>query len=388
MPAVLAPDPKHIVALATVETAVSEAMSTVVQATSNSLTDASDRASKRRRLCISLIERDDASFRLTFGCHRQSFAFICSLVELHWPETNRLIGNSRFSLQDRVAVTIYYLTHCGSLEDAASAHGMTATAASRYVWQVVDVLLLDSVKAKYFQLPTTNEEWSQLSDEFEKICGYPNCCLAIGGMLVEIQQPRQWEGWYCSKNYPAENVQLVVDSKFQVRSMDVRPGGITDKETLRYSRFGRNLAEILPEGKHIIGHGEYNLSNQVVVPYPVTSTMSMAEKMFNSLQSTTQRVVKQASEMIKKRFRILQMPLTQRTEDGDAATTRMAQVISSAIVLHNVLIDLNDLVEIDSSLGDDTDEEDMDNDSDAENSDVDETMDGDATIQLVTEWLL
>ncbi|OWZ16317.1 hypothetical protein PHMEG_0009899 [Phytophthora megakarya] len=256
---------------------------------------------------------------------------------------------------------------------------MTTTAATRYVWQVVDVLLCDAVKGEFFTFPTSYEDWSKLSAEFEAICGYPNCCLAIGGMLVEIETPRQWEGWYCSKDFAAENVQLVVDAQCRVRSMDVRPGGITDKETLRYSRFGRSLAQILPEGKHIVGHAGYSLSKFVVVPYPVTNSMADDERRFNYLQEMTQRVVKRTAEMIKKRFRILQSPLKQKTEDGDAATTKMAQIISTAIVLHNVLVDLDDLVEADSSMEDDTDEEDMNENS--EDSDLDESMDEDIAAQ-------
>lgn len=108
-------------------------------------------------------------------------------------------------------------------------------------------------------------------------------------------------------------MQLVVDAQCRVRAMDVRPGGVTDKETLRYSRFGRSLAEILPEGKHVVGHAGYALSKHVVVPYPVDSSMTEAEELFNTLQSTTQRVVKRTEEMIKKRFQILQKPLRQKT---------------------------------------------------------------------------
>ncbi|KAG4042372.1 hypothetical protein PC123_g22127 [Phytophthora cactorum] len=59
----------------------------------------------------------------------------------------------------------------------------------------------------------------------------------------------------------------------------------------------------------------------------------------------------------------------------------MAQIISAAIVLHNVLVDLDDLVGVDSSLGDDTDEEDVDEDSDLEGSNLDENMHEDAAAQ-------
>ncbi|KAH7488143.1 hypothetical protein PRIC1_007742 [Phytophthora ramorum] len=375
-------EPNRSVALAAVETAVSTALAAVVHAAESSTDESTQRAVKRRRLSLFPLEMDDAKFRATFGMRRNSFDWICAFLGHQWLQTHRPIGaNSRFQLRDRVAIAVFYLTHCTTLEEAAETFDTTSKAAGRYLWQVMTVLLSDNVKTQYFNFPTSEEHWSQLSDEFQAICGYPNCCLAVGGMLVEIERPRHWEGWYCGRHFPAENVQLVVDAQCRVRSMDVRPGGITDRETLRYSRFGRNLAEIVPEGKHIVGHAGYPLSKHVVVPYPVTTDMSAAEMLFNSLQSTTQRAVKRTGEMIKKRFRILQSPLRQRTEDGDAATTQMAQIISTAIVLHNVLVDLNDLVEVDSSLEDDTDEEDMDEDSDTEDSDMDESMEDDAAAQ-------
>lgn len=373
-------DPERIVALAAVETAVSAAVASVVQASMPSRNAIFiPCASKRRRLALYPLERDGIPFKRTFGMRHESFDRICALVARYWTQINRPIdATSQFQLRERVAVTIYYLVHDNTLENVAEVFEMTKNAAAQYVWQVVDVLVSDAVKVEFFSFPTSNEGWNKLSDEFEAICGYPNCCLAIGGMLVEIERPRQWEGWYCSKHFPAENVQLVVDAKFRVRSMDVRPGGITDRETLRYSRFGRNLTNILPEGKHVVGHAGYSLSKSVVVPYPATSSMSAEEKLFNSLQMTTQKTVKRTEEMIKKRFRILQSPLRQKTEDGDVATRRMAQIISSAIVLHNLLVDLDDLVEVDSSIGDDTDEEEMDDVSGSEDSDLDEDMDDNA----------
>ncbi|RLN47593.1 hypothetical protein BBJ28_00026165 [Nothophytophthora sp. Chile5] len=342
----------------------------VVATESDSEEEKAPRPAKRQRTSSPFADRSDAWFREAYGCRRSSFSFLCDLVERHWSDVNGRVAAQppSSSIRDRVAVTIYYLTHSGGLEAAAEAHGMTPTAANRYIWQVIEVLLSRMVKTAYFRLPKSDTDWTRLSTAFEALCGFPDCCLAVGGLLVEIQRPRDWEGWYCSKNFPAENVQLVVDAQCRIRSMDVRPGSVTDRETLNYSRFGRNLAEMLPEGKHIVGHAGFLLSKQVMVPYPATNSLSPAEKLFNKRQATTQRTVKRTREMLKKRFRILQKPLDQKTEDGDAATTQMAKVISTAIVLHNVLVDLDDLVELDSSLEDDTDEEDANEGSEAEDS--------------------
>lgn len=174
-------DPKHSVALAAVETAVSAALAAVVHATNPPINETSPRSPKRRRLSLSPLQIDDVLFRSTFGMKRSSFDWICAFINRQWTQIHRPISSSsRFQLQERVAVALYYLTHCIELEQAAEKFDVTPSAAERYVWQVVDVLLSDGVKAQCFTSPSSDEGWSRLSDGFEAICGYPNCCLAVG----------------------------------------------------------------------------------------------------------------------------------------------------------------------------------------------------------------
>jgi len=39
------------------------------------------------------------------------------------------------------------------------------------------------------QVPSTNEEWRDIVDEFYRKCNFPNCLGAIDGKLVHVQCP-------------------------------------------------------------------------------------------------------------------------------------------------------------------------------------------------------
>jgi hypothetical protein len=109
-----------------------------------------------------------------------------------------LSEKSAFFIRNRTIITMFYLTHPGSLAEAAALFGMNKTTAFRSVKQIVDVLVT-SILPSNIRLPQSNLEWDAVAMGFEKICGFPNCCLAIDGNLFEIERP--YEGWYCRKGF-------------------------------------------------------------------------------------------------------------------------------------------------------------------------------------------
>ncbi len=51
----------------------------------------------------------------------------------------------------------------------------------------------------------TEDEWQELKQGFESICGFPDAVLAIDRTLIRIDRLADWEKWYCRKGYPAFN---------------------------------------------------------------------------------------------------------------------------------------------------------------------------------------
>ena len=289
---------------------------------------------------------DNGWFLRTFRCRKSSFESIYQLVEQKWDLINEEIShNAVFYIRDRVAVTLFYLTHAGSLSEAAQVFGMSKASASRYVKNVTDIIV-DCLAKEIIRLPaaSTDPEWDVLTEGFEAICGFPNCCLAIDGSLFEIERPQEFVGWYCRKGYPAINCQLVVDHKARIRDYDMRPGSANDKSIFNYSDFGNRISTILPLKRFIVGDAGYTLSNSVMIPYPIEERMDPKEALYNYLHSRTRIVVERSIGILKNRFRILKLPLNQKedTVNGRTQAGQMARIMESCFVLHNLLIDLAD----------------------------------------------
>ena len=150
-------------------------------------------------------------------------------------------------------VTLYYLAHAGSFSEAAQVFGMSKASASRYVREVTDILI-DCLTQQFIKLSENpaDREWTNLTEGFESICGFPNCCLAMDGSLFEIERPNEFFGWNCRKGYPAINCQLVVDHKARIRSYDMRPVSANEKSIFNYSDFGKRISEILHDRHFVV----------------------------------------------------------------------------------------------------------------------------------------
>ena len=211
---------------------------------------------------------DDGWFRNQFRCSKASFDCICSMVHQHWLSVNDPIGMNvvRIFIRDRTAVTMFYVTHPGSLAEATSLFGMSKATALRYLKQVVGILVT-SILPLTVRLPQTDSGWDRLAKGFENICGFPNSVLAVDGCLFEIERPHDFEGWYCRKGFPAINVQMADDHKARVRSFDMRAGSANDKAVFNYSSFGASITDTIPPGKH--ERTGYAILEQMMTPYPV-----------------------------------------------------------------------------------------------------------------------
>jgi hypothetical protein len=188
------------------------------------------------------VESDELLSRGWFArelrCRKSTFDRIADMVEakwnLHFPFPDPV--KSVFTIRERVAVTIYHLTHCCSYSSSGSEFGMSKSRTILFVNQVITVLLL-SYKKRFIHLPRNHNEWMQNASEFEAIAGLPNVVGAIDGSLFAIQRPMQYEGWYNRKNYTSFNVQLVCDAKLRFMSYSIKPGSCNDQSVYNHSAF-------------------------------------------------------------------------------------------------------------------------------------------------------
>ena len=84
---------------------------------------------------------------------QKSFEIIYGLVERNWNAVHEpLHHNAVFLIRDRLAVTMFYLTHPGGLTVAASIFGMSKATALRSVREVVEVVI-STILPRVIRLP-------------------------------------------------------------------------------------------------------------------------------------------------------------------------------------------------------------------------------------------
>lgn len=118
-----------------------------------------------------------------------------------------------------------YLAQGGQMDQAASTLGISRSRAVVYINEMLQVL--DKMAARCVTMPTL-EELSAVEGGFEGIAGFSGVIGAIDGTLIAIPHPREFEGWYCRKNFPAVNVQTIVDHMGAFRSISIRVGSNID----------------------------------------------------------------------------------------------------------------------------------------------------------------
>lgn len=163
-------------------------------------------------------------FHTKLRCDKSSFLKIYKLVASS--TVRQPAPNSKHKLIKRVALTMLFLARGGTEDSAATILGVSRSRAVEYVNQVLDTL--DCLSRQYIRMPTA-AELPAVEAGFYRVGGFPGVVGAIDGTLIKIPRPADYEGWYSRKNYPALNVQAVVDSTGYFRSLSIRAGSTNDQ---------------------------------------------------------------------------------------------------------------------------------------------------------------
>ncbi|KAG3139001.1 hypothetical protein PC129_g18110 [Phytophthora cactorum] len=112
------------------------------------------------------------------------------------------------------------------------------------------------------------EELHAVEEGFEAIAGFPGVVGALDGTLFKIPRPRDFEGWYCRKGFPAVNVQAIVDHREAFLALSIRAGSNNDQSLWNGSGVRKRLATYIPLDKHLLGDAGYKLWGHLLTPFP------------------------------------------------------------------------------------------------------------------------
>ncbi|KAE8980280.1 hypothetical protein PR003_g25018 [Phytophthora rubi] len=275
-------------------------------------------------------------FHKKLRCDKKSFLRIYKVLHAAW---GRKPGaNSKTKLIKRIALAMIYLSQGGTMDQAASTLGISRPRAVVYINEMLDVL--KKLASRYIAMPTP-DELPAIEAGFEAKAGFPDVIGAVDGTLVAIPRPRDFEGWYCRKGFPAVNVQAVVDDRGYFRSISIRAGSNNDQSLWNGSGIKKRISSCVPPGKHLLADAGYKIWGHLLTPFPeVDAVGGNRLRLYNWIHSRTRITVECAFGRLKNRFRLLLGKLEQKTSG------RICKVILGCIVLHNLLILVKDPVNV------------------------------------------
>ena len=119
----------------------------------------------------------------------ESFHVLLSHMKPHISKKNTRFRES-VPVSTRLAVTLRYLASSESQQSLSWSFRLSRTTVSKIVketckavWKVLSPI--------YLRSPSTEQEWKQISNDFEEIWNLPHCIGAIDGKHIAIECPKK-----------------------------------------------------------------------------------------------------------------------------------------------------------------------------------------------------
>ncbi|ETV85762.1 hypothetical protein H257_02345 [Aphanomyces astaci] len=274
-------------------------------------------------------------FKANLRCSQATFSRLIDWIRHELPERYRRL--SHHSFKTKVVVVLYFLGSDGGYRETAAAFGMSKS----WCVNVISVLVgvLSSSAATWINLPRNSAEWNDVEQVFFARQKIPGVVDAVDGTLIEIQRPKDYDGFYNRNGDLSLNIQAVVHAKTRFMSVDIRPGSYSDKKISKTSSFGYSISWKIPKGCFLLGDAGYTLMPWLITPFMAHEehgNLSKLQKNFNYKDSSTRMSVECAFGRLKERFRILKTVMNEKSLD------QTTTVVTACFVLHNMFLYYND----------------------------------------------
>ncbi|CAH1998140.1 unnamed protein product [Acanthoscelides obtectus] len=197
--------------------------------------------------------------------------------------------------------------------------------------QLISAMLPDVLKAiievlkDYIKLPTNEEQWKAIANDFDKRWNFPHCIGAMDGKHVVIQRPENTVGEF--HNYKGTHsiaLFAIVDANYCFTYVNVGfQGRISDGGVFKSTSFYRQIEKHefnLPNSEPLRGRtmsvlyvlvadDAYALSTYTLKPYSTDLNVGSSKRVYNYRLSRPRRIVENAFGLLASVFRIFRKPI-------------------------------------------------------------------------------
>ncbi|XP_036340226.1 putative nuclease HARBI1 [Rhagoletis pomonella] len=242
-------------------------------------------------------------------------------------------GRESVPSRKKVLMFIWYISNTITFRQLGNLFGVSQSTG----WSVVNNVStwMVSIGHEYMKWPQGTAA-VDTKRKFKEKSGIPGVIGAIDCTHIRIKAPKENKECYFDRKHSYSLVlQAVVDADKRFTDVNCgEPGSLHDCRVLRRSNlFFKAQSEpqsLFPNESFILGDSAYPSTSWLVPPYKDYGNLSVSQRNFNKVHSSTRIVVENAFGLLKTRFRRL-LHFTEQTN-----LCFVVNLIVSACILHNI----------------------------------------------------
>ncbi|XP_053615431.1 uncharacterized protein LOC128683450 [Plodia interpunctella] len=272
------------------------------------------------------------------------FEILCSLLnnKLRKNDTNY---RDAITVKERLLLTLRFLATGDSYVSLQYLFRISKQSISKIIPEVCEAII--DLLNDYVKVPSTEEEWRTVSQQFENKWNFPHVIGAMDGKHVAIQSPfNSGNDFDNYKLFPSIVLFALVDANYRFLYVNVgTKGRISDggvfKSTNLYKKLEKKELNIPPPEilqvpykievpYYILGDKAFQLNDYTMKPYDGTRERGSCERIFNYRLSRARRVVENAFGVLSSVYRVLRKPMLLEPETA-------TKVVLATVHLYNYL---------------------------------------------------
>lgn len=262
-------------------------------------------------------------------------------------EKSGFIASHKFGLKPLEPKLCFYIflsfiSNTEPLTPIATRFDISISSTFRVIRRVVAWILTklnDTIK-----WPQDYNDVRTICDAFRSKTGISNMLGVIDCTHIRIEKPKNAREYCNPKGYFSIILQATIDANLRFTNVYCGEPGSSNctrvlKKSPLYNTASQNRNVLFPHNTFLVGHSGYPSLPWLLPPFRENKRLTLQQREFNSMHSSTRKLSDKAFHLLKKRFRRIKLFTVYRN------IAFITDTIVAACILHNYCVNENDNLE-------------------------------------------